>query len=92
MQTTLKNRKKVVADFPRNALKRKNRVEEGGASSSGVKREHENKDLKAQKVMRGKVEPSTVPTVVEAVGQITVVPQMTSPQERQPREQRHEIP
>jgi hypothetical protein len=68
MQTTLKNRKKVVADFPRNALKRKNRVEEGGASSSGVKREHENKDLKAQKVMRGKVEPSTVPTVVEAVG------------------------
>jgi hypothetical protein len=37
--TTLENRKKTIVDFPRNALKRKNKVEEGGALGSGVKRE-----------------------------------------------------
>jgi hypothetical protein len=31
METTLENRKKVLTNFPRSALKRKNRVEEGGA-------------------------------------------------------------
>ncbi len=92
MQTTLKNRKKVVADFPRGALKRKNRVEEGGVSGSGVKKEHENTYLRAQKMMKGKVEPSIVPIVIQAVRQITAVPQMTFPKEKQPREQRHEIP
>jgi hypothetical protein len=39
METTLKNKNKVIADFPRSVLKRKNRVEEGGASGLGVKRE-----------------------------------------------------
>jgi len=29
MQTTLENRKKVVIDSPKSALKRKNKVEEG---------------------------------------------------------------
>ncbi len=33
MQTTLDNRKKVVVEFPRSALKRKNKVKESGASS-----------------------------------------------------------
>ncbi len=41
MQTTLKNKKKVVVDSPRSALKNKNKVEEGEASSLGVEREHE---------------------------------------------------
>ncbi len=67
MQTTLENRKKVVTDFPRNALKRKNKVEERGASSSGMKREH---DLRAQKMMKGKVEPSIMPTMVRAVSTV----------------------
>jgi hypothetical protein len=49
MQTTLENKKKVVADFPRNVLKRKNEVEEGGASSLGVKREHESTNVKDRK-------------------------------------------
>jgi hypothetical protein len=31
MQATLENKRKVVAKSPRNALKRKNIVEEGGA-------------------------------------------------------------
>ncbi len=31
MLKALENRKKIVVDFPRNAFKRKNRVEEGGA-------------------------------------------------------------
>jgi len=39
MKTTLENKKNVVVNSPKNALKRKNKVEEGGASSSGMKRE-----------------------------------------------------
>jgi len=35
----LENRKKVAVDSSRSVLKRKNIVEEGGASSSGVKKE-----------------------------------------------------
>jgi hypothetical protein len=38
MQATLKNKIKVATKFPRNALKRKNRVEEGGILGSGVKK------------------------------------------------------
>jgi hypothetical protein len=38
MQTTLENRKKVETNSPRNALK-KNKVVEGGASSSRVRGE-----------------------------------------------------
>jgi hypothetical protein len=43
----LGDREKVVIDSPRSAFKKKNRVEEGGASGSGVKREQENTNLKA---------------------------------------------
>ncbi len=68
MQTTLKNKKKVVAIFPRSAPKRKNRVE-GRASSLGVKREQENINLRAQKMMRGKVEPFIMLTMVRAIKQ-----------------------
>jgi hypothetical protein len=39
MKTTLENRKKVAINSPKIALKRKNKVEEGGASSLGMKRE-----------------------------------------------------
>jgi hypothetical protein len=70
MQTTLENRKKATTKFLRNAFKRKNRVEEG-ALSSKVKREHESTYVRAQKMMRGKVEPSTVLTIVQAM--LTVV-------------------
>jgi len=41
MQTTLENRKKVATNSPRSVLKRNNKVEEGEASCSRVKREHE---------------------------------------------------
>jgi len=41
MQTTLEYRRKVATKFPRNGLKRKNKVEEGGSSRSRVKKEHE---------------------------------------------------
>jgi hypothetical protein len=44
-------------------LKRKNIIEEGGASSSRVKREHESIDRKAHKMMKGIMEPSIVPIV-----------------------------
>jgi hypothetical protein len=37
-------------------------------------------------MMKGRVKPSVVPIVVQVVKQITIVPQMTSPHERQPRE------
>jgi hypothetical protein len=42
MQTTLENKKKVVADSLRSAFKRKNRVEERGALGSRMKKEQEN--------------------------------------------------
>jgi hypothetical protein len=35
----LENRKKAAIDSPKSVLKRKNRVEEGGTSSSRMKRE-----------------------------------------------------
>jgi len=41
----LENKKKVVIDFPKGGLKRKNKVEEGGDSGSRVKKEHECKDV-----------------------------------------------
>jgi len=47
MQTTLENRKKVVADFPRSVIKRKNKVKEGGALGLGVKKEHKSTNLRA---------------------------------------------
>jgi hypothetical protein len=39
MLIALANRKKIAINFPRSALKRKNRVEEGGAFGLGVTRE-----------------------------------------------------
>jgi hypothetical protein len=63
----------------RSALKRNNRVEEGGASSSRMKKEHESIDLRAHKMMRGRVEPFAVPIVVQVIKKILAVPQMTSP-------------
>jgi len=82
MQITLENKKKVVADFPRSALKRKNKVEERRALSSKVKKEQESTNLRAPKMMRVRVEPSAVPIVVHIVKLSAVVPHMTSPQER----------
>jgi len=82
MQITLENKKKVVADFPRSALKRKNKVEERRALSSKVKKEQESTNLRAPKMMRVKVEPSAVPIVVHTVKLSAIVPHMTSPQER----------
>ncbi len=67
MLTTLKNRRRAVANSPRSVLNRKNKVEEGGASSLGVKREQENTNLRAQKMLRGRMEPFAVPTVVKVV-------------------------
>ncbi len=85
MQIILKNKKKVATNFPRNVLKRKNIIEEI-ASSLGVKREQESTHLRAQKMMKGKVEPFVVPTMVRempievhVVKQTTIVPHMTSP-------------
>jgi len=40
---------------------------EGGALSSRMKKEHENIDLRAQKMMNGKVEPSIMPTMVKVM-------------------------
>jgi hypothetical protein len=77
----LENKKKVAIGSPRSALKRKNIVEEGGASNSRVRREQDSTNLKAQKMMKGKVEPfvvptmiRVVPTMVHVVKQTTIVP------------------
>jgi hypothetical protein len=42
MQATLNNRKNIVVESPRSVIKRKNKIEEGGASGSRVKKKHEN--------------------------------------------------
>jgi hypothetical protein len=57
----------ATTDSPKSALKRKNKVEERGASSLKVKREQESTDVIAQKMMRGKREPSIMLTVVWAM-------------------------
>jgi len=67
MQTTLENRKKAIANSLRSVFKRKNRVEEGGALGSKVKREQERIDFRAHEMMRGRLEPFTMPIVVKAV-------------------------
>ncbi len=81
MQTTPENRKKAATYSLRNALKLKNKVEEGGTSCSRMKREQENTNLRAKKMMRGRIEPYAVPTmvrvvplVVQVVRQTTLVP------------------
>ncbi len=92
MQIALENKKKVIVHYPKNAFKRKNKIEEGGALGLGVKREQKSIDLRAQNMMKGRVEPFVVLIVVQAVRQIAIVPQMTSSQERQRREQKQKIP
>jgi hypothetical protein len=42
MQITLENKKKTTTESPRSVIKRKNKVEEGGALESGVKKKYEN--------------------------------------------------
>jgi hypothetical protein len=49
MQTLLENKKNATTDFLKIVLKKNNRVEEGGASSSKMKIKHESTNLKAQK-------------------------------------------
>jgi hypothetical protein len=39
METSLENRKKVATESPRSALKRKKKVEQGGALGLGIKKE-----------------------------------------------------
>ncbi len=92
MQITLENRKKVVVNSLKNVFKRNNKVEERGVLGSRVKKEQENTNVRAQKMMRDNVEPYVVPTVVQAIRQTTKIPQMTFPQERQPKEHKQEVP
>ncbi len=47
MQIALVSKKKTTTNFPRSDLERKNRVEEGGALGSKVKREQEGTNLRA---------------------------------------------
>jgi hypothetical protein len=88
MWTTLENKKKTATHFLRSVLKRKNKVEEGGALGSRMKSEQESTNLRAQKMMRGRMEPSAVPIVVHAAKHTTKIPQMVIPHETQLREQR----
>jgi hypothetical protein len=63
----LENKKKAIVDSPKSALKRKNIVEEGGASGLRMKKEHESTTTRAHKMMRGRMEPSTMPSVVQSM-------------------------
>jgi hypothetical protein len=59
----LENKKKARTYFLRSVLKRKNKVEEK-TSSSRMNKEQENTNVRAHKMMRGRVEPSTMPIMV----------------------------
>ncbi len=67
MQTALENRKKNVVEFLRSVIKRKNRVEDGKDLSLGMKSKQESTNMRAQKMMKGRMEPSIMPTVVKVV-------------------------
>ncbi len=67
MHITLENKMKATPYSPKSALKKKNKVEEGGASSSRVKSKQESTYVKAQKMMRGKVKPYIVLKMVRVV-------------------------
>jgi hypothetical protein len=73
MQTTLEIRKKAIADSPRNALKRKNKVDQRGTSGLRMKKELKTTSVKAQKMIRGKVEPFAMLTVVQVVPMVVQV-------------------
>jgi ribosome assembly protein YihI (activator of Der GTPase) len=60
MKATLENRKKT------SKISKKCSQEEGGASGSRVKKEHENTEARVQKMMRGRVASFTVLTLVHA--------------------------
>jgi hypothetical protein len=60
----LENRRKTVTKSLRSALKRKNKIEEGGASRSGVRKKKEITKARAQKMMRRRGAPSTMLTLV----------------------------
>ncbi len=64
MQATLENIGKVAIKSLKNVLKRRNIIEEGGASRSRVKKKQESIEARVQKMMRGKVAPSIMPTLV----------------------------
>jgi hypothetical protein len=64
MQTTIENRRKVIVESLRSDLKKRTRFKEGGASKSRVKKEQENTKARAQKMMKGRVAPFVMPTLV----------------------------
>ncbi len=92
MKTTLENRKKVATNSSRSVFKRKNKVEKGGALGSRVKREQESTDLRAHKMMKDKMKPSAMSTMVQIAKQTIEIPHMTTPHETQLKEQRQEVP
>jgi hypothetical protein len=47
MHIALENRKKATTNSPRSVIKKKNKVEEGRASSSRMKKEHESTNVRA---------------------------------------------
>ncbi len=91
-QKTLENRKKAATNSPRRVLMKKNIIEEGGALGLKMKKEQENTYMRAQKMMRGRVKPFVMPIVVQVARHTTEIPQMTTPQEAQLREQRQDVP
>ncbi len=64
MQAPLENRRKIATKSPRSALMRKNIAKEGGTLGLGIKKEHESIKARVQKMMRGRIAPSPMPTLV----------------------------
>lgn len=75
----MENKRKIATKFLRGALKRKNKVEEGGTSGVGAKKEQESIEAKAQKMMKRKVAPFAMPTLVQVGRQNVDASQMSTP-------------
>jgi hypothetical protein len=60
----LENRRKITIESPRNAFKRKNKAKEGEVLGLRVKKEQESTKTQAQKMLRGRMALSTMPTLV----------------------------
>jgi len=76
MQIAVENKKKATTNLPKSAFKM-NKVEEGGASSLGVKKEQENTYMMAQKMTRGIMELYVMPTMVRAMPTMVQVVRQT---------------
>ncbi len=74
MQATLETKIKTTAESPRSVFKRKDKIEEGGGSRLEIKKKQESTEARVQKMMKGIMTSSTMPTLVSTGRQSDDIP------------------